>query len=211
MKKIALIAGLIGVYGLAQATTINAPGSLVGTSVLNGNNAYAWNITTVVVPTGQQVDSATITFSNIKLTSANSTGIGYLYTDLLSLRSTTLAVSSYTDNDAAGDYFASQSFFNSSLGTKTFPTVGTTLSWSYVLNSAQLLSLNSYVAAGGFSFGIDSDCYYNVGALSFTYTTATTTVPHGGVPDAATTAYLLGASLLGLEVLRRKLTPAAKA
>ncbi len=211
MKKIALVAGLIGVCGLAQATTINAPASLVGTSALSGNNAYAWNITTVVVPTGQQVDSATITFSNIKLTSANSSGIGYLYTDLLSLRSTSLAVSTYTDGDAAGDFFTAQPYFNSSLGTTIFSSVGTTLSWSFSLNSAQLLTLNTYIAAGGFSFGMDADCYYNVGALSFSYTTATTTVPHGGVPDAATTAYLLGASLLGLEVLRRKLASAVKA
>lgn len=216
MKKLTLIAGLVAIFGLAQATTINVPSALV-TSGLDGNSAYSWGITPVV-PTGQQVDSATLTFSNIKLTaSGNSAGTGYLYTDLLSLNSS--GVTTYTDSDASGDYFAGLSAFKganasklTALGAQFFASVGTTISTlSYVLSSAQLVTLNAYIAAGGFSIGIDPDCHYTFSSLSFSYTTATSPGPKGGVPDAATTVYLLGASLLGLEVLRRKFAPAVKA
>jgi hypothetical protein len=216
MKKLTLIAGLITICGFAQATTINVPSTLV-TSGLDGNSAYAWGITTTV-PAGQQVDSATLTFNNIKLTaSGNSAGTGYLYTDLLNLNSSGLVT--YTDNDAPGDYFAGLSQFtgvNSSkltaLGTQFFASVGTTFATlSYILSSAQLVTLNAYIAAGGFSIGIDPDCHYTFSSLSFTYTTATTPVPHGNVPDAATTAFLMVISLAGLEVFRRKLSPAIAA
>ena len=216
MKKLTIIAGLVTICGFAQATTINAPSTLVGANVLQGQDAYAWGISPVV-PTGQQVTSATLTFSSVTLTaSGNSAGNGYLYTDLLNLSTT--GVATYVDNDAPGDYFAGLSQFTganssklSSLGSAFFTSVGTTLNLTYTLTSAQLISLNAYLAAGGLSIGIDPDCHYSVGGLSFTYTTGTGGIPHTPVPDMATTAYLLGASLLGLEVLRRKFAPAVKA
>jgi hypothetical protein len=158
-----------------------------------------------------------LTFSSVTLThSGNSAGNGYLYTDLLNLSTT--GVSTSVDNDAAGDYFAGLSQFSgvnssklSSLGTAFFASVGTTLNLTYSLSAAQLISLNAYLAAGGLSIGIDPDCTYTVGGLSFTYTTGSGGIPHTPVPDLATTAYLLGASLLGLEVLRRKFALAIKA
>ena len=219
MKKLTIIAGLITVCGLAQATTINAPSTLVGTSVLLGGSAYAWGISPVV-PTGQQVTSATLTFTSVTLTHGNSTGSCYLYTDLLNLSSS--GVTTYSDplsnNGLGSDYFASLAQFSganssklSSLGSQFFASVGTTLTWSYVLTSAQLISLNAYLANGGLSIGIDPDCSYNVGGISFSYTTGSGGIPHTPVPDMATTAYLLGASLLGLQVLRRKFAPAVKA
>jgi hypothetical protein len=205
MKKHYIIAALalVGICGPVQATIINAPGSLVGANVLDGQNAYSWGIA-VTVPTGQQIDSATLTFSNVKLTAANSSGTGYLYTDLLNLNKS--GVTTYTDNDAAGDYFSGK-YSSLNLGTKFFASVGTTLSWTYVFTSSQLVALNAYLTAGGFSIGIDPDCHYDVGGLSFTYTTSTIPTSHNNVPDAATTASLLVVSLLGLEVLRRKFMP----
>lgn len=216
MKKLSVIVGLVSVCVLAQATTINAPSSLVGANILLGQDAYAWGISPVV-PTGQQVTSATLTFTGVTLThSGNSAGNGYLYTDLLNLN--TSGVATYTDNDAPGDYFAGLASFSgsnssklSSLGTAFFASVGTSLNLTYILTSAQLLSLNAYLTAGGLSIGIDPDCTYTVGSLCFTYTTGTGPGPKGSVPDTATTAFLLGAGLLGLEVFRRKFAPAVKA
>lgn len=205
MRTNCIIATLICAVSAAQAVTINtinAPSALVGASVLSGNNAYSWAVAPTVA-SGQQIDSATINFNNITLTVANSSGTGYLYTDLLGLGGA--GVTTYTDNDAAGDYFSGK-FSNVSLGTQFFASVGTTLSWSYILNGSQLASLNNYFANGGFSIGIDPDCHYTVGGLSFNYTTKS-----NSVPDGATTAWLLGAGLLGLELLRRKLAPAVKA
>jgi hypothetical protein len=87
------------------------------------------------------------------------------------------------------------------LGSKYFASVGTTLSWSYVLDASQLSSLNSYLTAGTFNIGIDPDCHYTVGGLSFTYTLS----PGGNtVPDAAATAGLLALGLGALELFRRR-------
>jgi len=216
MKKLSIIASIISICGLAQATTITAPSTLVGANVLEGNDAYAWGISPVV-PVGQIVTSATVTFSGVTLTaSGNSAGTGYLYTDLLNLSTT--GVKTYTDNDAAGDYFTGLSQFSganssklSNLGSAFFAAVNDTLNLTYVLSSAQLVSLNAYLAAGGLSIGIDPDCHYTVGNLTFSYTTGTGPGPKGSVPDTATTAFLLGAGLLGLDVFRRKFAPAVKA
>jgi hypothetical protein len=109
------------------------------------------------------------------------------------------------DNDAAGDYWSTKfSGANiTSIGSKVFATVGTTLTWSYVLNAAQLTALNSYLAAGTFNIGFDPDCTYNVGGISFTYTLGT---KPNNVPDQAETALLAIVGLAGLEIFRRKFT-----
>lgn len=201
MKKICFIVGLVCALTATHASaitivnTINAPASLIGTSVLNGYNAYSWAISPTVAP-GQQIASATVNFNNVTLTVANSSGTGFLYTDLLMLGGS--GATTYTDYDAAGDYFSGK-YSSVNLGTQFFASVGTTLSWSYVLNSSQLVTLNNLLAGSGFSLGIDPDCHYSVGGLSFDYTTKS-----NNVPDGATTVGLLGLSLLGLEIFRRK-------
>jgi VPDSG-CTERM motif len=202
MKKILLVAVFVGLNSLVHATTINAPSSLVGANVLDGNNAYSWGIA-IPVPSGQTVASAQIDFTGITLTVANSSGTGFLYTDLLNSQTGNNVVTTKSDGDAAGDYWATQfSGANiTSLGTKFFASVGTTLTWSYVLNASQLAALNSYLAAGSFNIGIDPDCHYTVGGISFTYSLAPTT---NSVPDVATTALLLLFGLAGLEVFRRQ-------
>jgi hypothetical protein len=208
MKKILLLASIVGISGLAQATTINAPSSLVGANVMDGNNAYSWGIS-IAVPTGQTVSSAEIDFSSVTLTaSGNPQGTGVLYTDLLNSKAT--GVTTATDGDAPGDYWATKySGANiSSLKTENFAYVGNTLTWSDVLTTSELASLNSYLTAnnGVFDIGLDPDCHFSVGGLSFTYT-LTPTQPHT-VPDVATTAFLLVIGLAGLEVFRRQFTAA---
>jgi len=161
------------------------------------------------VPTGQTVTSAEIDFSKITLAaSGNSQGTGVLYTDLLN--SKTGGETTRTDNDAAGDYWKTQfSGANlSSVGTNGFAFVGQTLSWSLVLNSTELLALNNYLLGGTFNIGLDPDCKFNVGGITFTYTTGTTT--HNTVPETSTTAVLLLLGLGGMEVFRRSVF-AAKA
>ena len=205
MKKTLLIATLVGICGLVRATTINAPSTLVGANVLNGNNAYSWGIS-IAVPTGQTITSAQIDFTNVKLTAGNGSGTDYLYTDLL--KSTAAGVTTATDLDAPGDYWGTQySGANiTSLGSKLFAAVGTTMTWSYVLTAGQLTALNSYLTSGTFNIGIDPDCHFDVGGLSFTYTLGPTSK---NVPDEAVTALLAIVGLAGLEIFRRKFTPVA--
>jgi hypothetical protein len=186
---------------LAQAitpasTTIDLFTSLGGT--WEGANAYAQNIDPNL-SAGQYISSATISYNNVDLVEAGSTGHGYLYTDLLNTQLP--GVTTRTDNDAPGDYWATQFSGNNitSLGDEYFSKTGTTLSWNIVLTGSELTALNSYLAAGSFNIGIDPDCHFTAGTETFTYTVATTSVP-----DTATTLFLLGSALLGLEVIRRK-------
>jgi hypothetical protein len=201
MKKILLIATMVGVCGLLRATTITAPSSLLP---LNGANAYSWGIS-IPVPAGQAVTSAQINFTGITLT-GSSTGSGYLYTSLLN--SQTTGVTKMSDGDAAGNYWATQfSGANiTSIGTQFFAKVGTALTWSYVLNASQLAALNSYLTSGSFNIGLDPDCNYNTGSISFTYTVGPPEPP--SVPDAALTAFLMVIGLAGLELFRRQFVPA---
>lgn len=208
MKKLFLLGTLVGISGLLHATTITAPSSLIGAGALEGNNAYSWGIS-IAVPSGQQVTSAEIDFSSIKLTaSGNSDGTGTLYTDLLNSKAT--GVTTAYDGDAAGDYWASHTAAGTltSIGTQFFSAVGTTLTWSYVLTAAQLTTLNSILTANGgiFNIAIDPDCHFDVGGISLTYTTGGTS--HNTVPDVATTAFLLALGLAGLEVCRRQFVTA---
>jgi hypothetical protein len=201
MKKLLLLGTFVGITGLVHATTINAPASLTGFEVLNGNNAYSWGIS-IAVPTGEQVVSAEVDFTSVTLNIANSTGTGFLYTDLL--ESSHTGVGTFADADAPGDYWLGHPGAGlTSLKTVTFPNVGSTQTWSDVLTSTQLTALNAYLTAnsGTFDIGIDPDCHYSVGNISFTYTFGSG--PHT-VPDVGATAFLLVVGLLGLEVFRRR-------
>jgi hypothetical protein len=205
MKKLLLIGTLAAISGLVHATTINAPSTLIGSDALSGENAYSWGIS-IPLASGQTITSAEVDFTSVTLSAANGSGTGYLYTDLL--KSTATGVTTKTDNDAPGDYWATSGLTYTSLGSQFFKSVGTTLSFSYVFTTSQLAALNSYLSAGTFNIGIDPDCHYTVGGLCFTYTTST---PHNNnVPDATATACLLMLGLGGLEIFRRQLV-AAKA
>jgi hypothetical protein len=203
MKKLLLLTTLVGISGLAHATTINAPSSLIGT--ISGEDAYSWGIS-IAVPTGQTVSSAEIDFTSVTLgASGNSEGTGTFYTDLLNSKKT--GVTTVYDGNPQDDYWAGV-FHGANItpvGSESFASVGTTLTWSYILDQAQLTALNSYLTDnnGVFNIGITPDCHYNVGNICFTYDLGPS--PHGNsVPDVATTAFLLLLGLTSLEVFRRQ-------
>jgi len=204
MKKIYILAVFAVTCGLASATTVNVPSVLTGTDALAGQNAYAWGIPISLAP-GESITTASLSFTDVKLTAANSSGKGILYSDLLN--SSLTGVHTYTDNDAPGDYFTGQYSGGKivSLGSKVFGSVGTMLSWTVKFDSTQLAALNAFLVNGIFDIGFDPDCHYNVGSINFCYTTTPVSVP-----DAAVTIYTLGLALLALEATRRKLAMAKK-
>ena len=200
MKKTLLIAALIGISGLVHATSITGTTiTASGLGTLNGANAYSWGVS-IPIASGQTVISAAIDFTSVQLTS---TGSGTLYADLLNSQAT--GVKSVSDT-ASGDYWATK-FFGAniaSLGSTFFASQGTTLTWGYILNTSQLAALNSYLAVGTshtFTIGIDPDCTYTVGGISFTYNLSPQT---NGVPDAGATALMMLMGLAGLEIFRRQ-------
>jgi hypothetical protein len=220
MKKLILICIGIGILNLAQATyytyanyTAPQPTSLEGTGALIGTYAYEWGISITPLSANQTITSATLSLNGIVLTA---TGNGNnIYGSLLNLNDS--GVTTFTDNDKPGDYFSTTQFsvdyknlhgtalpssYNyTSLGTsQTFSLNASPANWIDKLTTGELSALNADALDGKFDIGIDPDCHYNVGSITFTYTVCTT-----NVPDTAMTAGLLGASFLGLLVFRRKL------
>lgn len=204
MKKILLVGLLLGSLNFAQATTISAPAGLIGTGTLDGTYAYLWSVPV----TAQNIVSASITFTSIKETAGgNGNSISVDFGSFVGIGTVPTAgnYSTKTDNDALGDAF--QANVNSGkavrLGTELFPSLNVSHTWTYVFSTAQLLTLNTYIATGNWGFEIDPDCHFNVGGIQFDYTTQTIT-NKVSVPDYVTTFGLLGVSFLGLVMLRRK-------
>ena len=214
MKKFLLFSLLGSALSIGHATTITAPSSLLGYESLNGQDAYEWGISGINLAAGEQISSASVTFTSVTLNVANSSGTGYLYTDLLNLNNT--GVKTFSDNDASGDYFKSSasgiaaSKVTSLLTTanktyELFSKVGKTLTWTLTFSAADLVALNAADADGIFDIGIDPDCHFSVNNLTFTYQTTQT---HVQVPDVTATALLLVLSFGSLLIAGRKLKKA---
>ena len=209
MKKIIITTALLGITSIAFATSANVPAGLIGTGALDGLYAYTWTVASGALVSGSTVNSATLTFNNVVLTSVAS---GDLSVDLgrvfsgMAAKPSTLPTpgnyGTYTDNDASGDAFAANITSGNAthLGTTTLSKNVVVPTISYTFTSAELSALNSYASQGSWGFLIDPDCIFNVGGISFTYTTTS-----NGVPDGGTTAMLLGAAMLGLGWAKRRM------
>jgi hypothetical protein len=202
-----LAASALGLVTEARAASINAPSGMLGNGALNGTYAYTWTVASGALVSGQTVDSASITFTSIMLTSTSS---GYLYFDLGRVFTGMVAGPStlptpgnygtYTDNDASGDAFKGNAPGNADqLGSQPLAKNVAT-SWTYTFTSADLTALNRYAGLGSWGFLIDPDCSFNVGGITFNYTTTTNCTPDGG-----TTAMLLGAAMMGLGWAKRRI------
>lgn len=213
MKKLILIGITVGIASLAQATTVstttytvNAPSTIVGTGALNGANAYEWGISGISLAANQTISGATLQFTGLQLQiSGNGNNV---WASLLNLNNTGLTTIS--DGDAVGDYFnggISSSLYKSLGSSITFNSNLTTPAQTWTIDFANITGalsvLNTDAADGIFDIGIDPDCHFTDTGITFTYTVSTTSVP-----DTATTMLLLGTSMLGLEIFRRKFVPA---
>ena len=204
MKKLLIIAIAAAFCSISQATTITAS-SIPQMSYQYG---YEWGIN---LGSGVQLASASIT---LNATVANTTQ-GYLFISLLDTTpvSGITSTSGNTEASPATDFWASQVTGNNSAGKPKYVSIATLhygTSWGSGNNDGKtitinitgnaLTDLNSYLSTSprGFNIGFDPDCIYNFSSLSFTYTTRSV------VPDTASTVFLLGAGLLGLEIFRRK-------
>ena len=218
MKKTCIIGILTAICGMAQATSITLiSGATDGSVQINGNNAYLYLIQ-ISLGANQTISSASVYFNNIELVSSDAKD-----TVSAALVTQNLPTHTYTDNDNSGNYFANSPFNGSYIGKAqqftapqsgggwTFTggkwvyvqpyTIYDTESWSVSFDSTQLAAINN--AGGTFDIGIDPDCYYDVlGSIYLSYNI--TTSSNNRVPDQATTAGLLGISMLGLGAFRRK-------
>ncbi len=123
---------------------------------LDHSYAYGWGID-AVLPQGESVVAATLTFDNIRNWDNNP---NVLYVDLLD--DFAAGVTRAMDN-RGGDYFADDAGDRIPLVTyRNLPTSPQDL--VYVFTAKQIDVLNDYVADGRIGIGIDPDChFYNDG------------------------------------------------
>jgi hypothetical protein len=208
MKKMFLAGVLLGVLNLAQAT----PYTFTTTSLENmsGESYYNWGINSGLsslqsdLTSGQQILSATLTYNGIIFTVAgpNLGGQGWLYTQLLGT-SASSGITTHTDNDATTDAFGASGIqINKNVFTKVNQPAVNLLE---TFTSSAITLLTTDIKNGFIDLGIDPDCKYTDTGIVLTITTGSTT-NHTSVPDAASTAMLLGAGLSCIGLLRRKLS-----
>jgi hypothetical protein len=189
---------------------------------LDHHRAYTWQINNVVIPQGQQITGATLTFTSIRNwdTNPNMLFVHLLdsaraYTTSTSTRSATSSgVTSFQDADPnqapvtsisdafAGSDLASNPLVASGTGnallfSRSFST--TVQTYTFTFSAAQLQLLAQFLANGNnVAFGLDSDCHFWNNGITFTITTGPQAVPE------PMTLTLLGTGLAGLYAQRRR-------
>ncbi len=186
---------------IAQATTYTYTFTPTGLSTMDGLNYYTYGFDWSV-PAGQTIVDATLTYNNLYLTTGDPNSTPQFFSTLLNTATVGKTTGYDGDNNAPNPTPGPNVFL---FGDATFSTPGSgyaTLTYDFASISNAIPTLDSYVADGNWGLGFDPDCYYTDTGITFTITTANGS--HSRVPDAASTAMLLGAAFVGLGVLRRK-------
>ena len=151
--------------------------------------AYTWGVT-VNLPDGSIVTDATIVFKNI---ADWTTEPNVLYVRLFD--SAAPGVTTFFDNEAAGDYFAGQGI--SLVTYSNLTTTATTLTYHFTTD--QLATLNQYLQHdNNAALAFDPDCHFYNDGITWNLTTGQ------NVPEPATLSLLaLGGAALLLRRRRR--------
>ena len=212
MKKLVLIGITVGLASLAHATSITILNTTNSGSI-SGQSSYVY---LEQIAKGTDISSASLYF-NLTLTASGSLP-NVVFSDLINApnKNGVFADRSggFSTAETGTDYFQNNSSYSSyadSLSTSAAFTTGQHLSWTYNFTGStagtSLYDLHQDVFNNGFfDIGIDPNCTY-VGSIVLNYTISSGN-NQGSVPDQATTAGLLGISMLGLGAFRRKFVTA---
>ena len=173
--------------GWAEAATYNfEPSPSSDLWDLNHYKYYTWGIDWNL-PQGETISAATLSFDNIR--NYNSAP-NDLYVQLLDSASSGVVVG--TDNQASGNYFASQ-------GIQLYHGVNlpnTAQDIDVIFTSGQISTLLIYLNDGNFGLGFDPDCHFYNDGVTLTLETAPVPIP-GAI-------LLFGSGLIGLAGIRKK-------
>jgi hypothetical protein len=164
--------------------------ALLGTVTLVQANSYSNNYT---LASGLNCNNSSYNCS-VPISSIAS---GYQVSDCI------FTFSSCNTQSHSKGYFSCDLF-----GTGTSCTLGSqhgsTQTWTCTLDSDQIACMNQCLASGLCNFGISCQGNWNIGSCSVSYNCT----KKREVPDGSTTLYLLGAALVGIELIRRQMVPA---
>ena len=208
MKKAVLSCICLALFAFrAEATLYSFTPTSGNLNNLDHNEFFSWGINWLV-PAGQTITSATLSFSKIWDWQVEPDA---LFIHLLD--TAPVGVTAWTDNEGGGDFFESPTFKSLNIASVKIgqwsdpnggdPTKAQNVSFTF--NTAQLTALQGYINSVGpsgwarFGLGFDPDCHYFNSGVTFTITTQGTSVPEGG-----STALLLILAAGSIGILRRK-------